>query len=332
MTKLLSSFRWLGLVLLLVISCLWCLNIGAVQLNWSQLLPCFVAPCDAPVQQQILLELRLPRLMLGLLAGAGLALSGALLQSLSRNMLADPYLFGIISGAGLGATLATLFFPEYAIALPLAAFIGALLAMALVLGFAAIGGWQRLDTLILAGVAVSFLLSAVTSLLLYQSEAFAANRVMFWLMGSLARADYQGLIVIAPCLLLVFAIGCLFRRQLDALQWSDQTAQSLGVAVLPVRLMFLLLTAALTACIVAYCGGIGFVGLMIPHLVRLLLGGQTLVLLCGSMLCGSIFLIWVDAGARTLLPEQELPLGIITAGLGSLFFLLLLSRKGPRPL
>ena len=332
MNKLFISFRWLAFILLFLVSCLWCLNIGAVSLDWQQLWPCLISTCEAPVQQQILLELRLPRLLLGLVAGAGLALSGALLQNLSRNMLADPYLFGIISGAGLGATLATLFFPQYAIALPLAAFTGALLAMMLVLSFAVFGGWQRLDTLILAGVAVSFLLSAVTSFLLYQSEAFAANRVMFWLMGSLARADYQAVAIITPCLLLCFGLACLFRRQLDALQWSDQTAISLGVAVLPLRLLFLGLTAALTASIVAYCGGIGFVGLMIPHLVRLLFGGQTIVLLSGSLLCGSVFLIWVDAGARTLLPEQELPLGVITAGLGSVFFLLLLSRRSYRQL
>lgn len=332
MNQLLSSIRWLLLALLLLFSAIWCLNIGAVSLNWSLLWPCLVSQCAAVTEQQILLELRLPRLLLGLVAGAGLALSGALLQNLSRNMLADPYLFGVISGAGLGATLATLFFPQYALALPLAAFAGAVLAMALVLGFAAVGGWRRLDTIVLAGVAVSFLLSAITSLLLYQSDAFAANRVMFWLMGSLARADYQALAVITPCLLLCFALGCLFRRQLDALQWSDQTAQSLGVAVLPIRLLFLLLTAALTACIVAYCGGIGFVGLMIPHLVRLLLGGNTIVLLSGSMLGGSLFLIWVDAAARSIMPEQEIPLGVITAGIGSLFFLLLLTKKGHRPL
>ena len=332
MIKQLQTIRWILLLLFLLFSCLWCLNTGAVSLQLSLLLPCLFEQCEAALQQQILLELRLPRLLLGLVAGAGLALSGALLQNLSRNMLADPYLFGIISGAGLGATLATLFLPQYAIALPLAAFAGALFAMALVLGFSALGGWQRLDTVILAGVAVSFLLSALTSLLLYQSEAFAANRVMFWLMGSLARADYQALAVITPCLMLCFTLACLFRRQLDALQWSDHTAYSLGVAVQPVRLLFLLLTAALTACIVAYCGGIGFVGLMIPHLVRLLFGSQTLVLVCGSILCGSMFLIWVDAGARTLLPGQELPLGVITAGIGSMFFLLLLSRPTQRPL
>ena len=109
MSKLFSSFRWLAFMLLFVVSCLWCLNIGAVGLDWQQLWPCIFSTCDAPVQQQILLELRLPRILLGVVAGAGLALSGALLQNLSRNMLADPYLFGIISGAGLGATLATLF-------------------------------------------------------------------------------------------------------------------------------------------------------------------------------------------------------------------------------
>jgi iron complex transport system permease protein len=109
--------------------------------------------------------------------------------------------------------------------------------------------------------------------------------------------------------------------------WSDQTALSLGVPVQPLRLLFLILTAALTACIVAYCGGIGFVGLMVPHLVRMLLGSQAMTLFIGSCLCGGIFLIWVDAGARTLLPNQELPLGVITSACGSIFFLLLLSRR-----
>ncbi|MCT6699098.1 FecCD family ABC transporter permease [Rheinheimera sp. 4Y26] len=319
--------RWLLLFLLALGSFLFCLNTGSVSLQWQELWWCFTGECTDPMQWQLIWQLRLPRLLLGFVAGAGLALSGALLQHLSRNPLADPYLFGVIAGAGLGATVASLYFPALLIALPLAAFVGALLAIALVLVLALLARWQQLDHFILAGVAVSFLFSAATALLLYQHDPFAANRVMFWLMGSLSRASYQPLWFILPCLLLCLLLAVLFRRQLDAMLWSDQTALSLGVPVQPLRLLFLLLTAALTASIVAYCGGIGFVGLMVPHLVRMLLGSQALSLFVGSCLCGGIFLIWVDAGARTLMPSQELPLGVITSACGSLFFLLLLSRR-----
>ncbi len=136
-----------------------------------------------------------------------------------------------------------------------------------------------------------------------------------------------GLFCLACCYAL--ALRWLFRRQLDAMLWSDQTALSLGVQVQPIRLLFLILTAALTACIVAFCGGIGFVGLMVPHLVRFLIGAQAFTLFIGSSLCGGIFLIWVDAGARTLLPNQELPLGVITSACGSIFFFIVI-KPPPR--
>lgn len=328
MPERLKSVRWAILLLFALLSFVICLNTGAVQLQWQALWSCLGgAHCEQASQWQVLWQLRLPRLLLGFVAGAGLALCGALLQHLSRNPLADPYLFGIIAGAGLGATVATLYLPGSVIMLPLAAFAGALLAIALVLCFALWARWQNLDHFILSGVAVSFLFSAITALLLYQHDPFAANRVMFWLMGSLTRADYQALWFILPCLLLCLGLALLFRRQLDAMLWSDQTALSLGVQVQPIRLLFLILTAALTACIVAFCGGIGFVGLMVPHLVRFLIGAQAFTLFIGSSLCGGIFLIWVDAGARTLLPNQELPLGVITSACGSIFFLLLLSRR-----
>lgn len=327
MTPSVSTRRWLLLLLFALASFLFCLHTGSVSLQWRELWSCLNDACSQQMQWQLLWQLRLPRLLLGFVAGAGLALSGALLQHLSRNPLADPYLFGVIAGAGLGATIATIYLPASVIALPLAAFIGAVFAIALVVALALIGRWQRLEHFILAGVAISFLFSAATALLLYQHDPFAANRVMFWLMGSLSRASYQPLWFIVPCLLLCLLLAVLFRRQLDAMLWSDQTALSLGVPVQPLRLLFLLLTAALTATIVAYCGGIGFVGLMVPHLVRMLLGAQALSLFVGSALCGGIFLIWVDAGARTLMPSQELPLGVITSACGSLFFLLLLSRR-----
>ncbi len=322
MTNALRLLCWVGL---LFASLLAALQIGAVDVSLSSLLQ--GRGSDA-LQAEIFWQLRLPRVLLAGLAGAALAVCGALLQLLSRNALADPYLFGVVSGAALGATVSSLWLP--ALALPAAAFAGAVLAILLVLALArraARQGMQSISTLLLTGLAVSFFCSAVASLLLYQADSFAANRIMFWLMGSLSRADWPAVQLLCITLTLTLLLCAVGRRQLAALNWSDDMAKSLGVAVQRWRLLLLLLCALLTAVVVAYCGGIGFVGLMIPHLVRLLFGSQVVPLLFGSALCGAIFLIWVDSAARTVLAPQELPLGILTALCGSLFFLLLLSRR-----
>jgi len=322
MTNALRLLCWVGL---LFASLLAALQIGAVDVSLSSLLP---GRGSDVLQAEIFWQLRLPRVLLAGLAGAALAVCGALLQLLSRNALADPYLFGVVSGAALGATVSSLWLP--ALALPAAAFAGAVLAILLVLALArraARQGMQSISTLLLTGLAVSFFCSAVASLLLYQADSFAANRIMFWLMGSLSRADWPAVQLLCITLTLTLLLCAVGRRQLAALNWSDDMAKSLGVAVQRWRLLLLLLCALLTAVVVAYCGGIGFVGLMIPHLVRLLFGSQVVPLLFGSALCGAIFLIWVDSAARTVLAPQELPLGILTALCGSLFFLLLLSRR-----
>ena len=315
------------LVGLFVVSVIAALQIGVVDLPlWSLL----TGQETDSLPQQIFWQLRLPRVMLAGLAGAALALCGALLQLLSRNELADPYLFGVVSGAALGATVSTLLFPALALALPASAFAGALIAILMVLTLAqraAAQGMQSLSTLLLTGLAVSFCASAIASLLLYQADSFAANRIIFWLMGSLSHADWLAVKLLAIALVVTIVVCSLGRRQLMALAWSDDMAKSLGVAVSRWRLLLLLLCALLTAVVVAYCGGIGFVGLMIPHLIRLMFGGQILTLLFGSALGGAIFLIWVDTVARSALAPQELPIGILTALCGSAFFLLLLSRR-----
>lgn len=320
-----NALRLICGVGLLVASLLAALQIGAVDVSLPSLL--LGSRSDA-LQAEIFWQLRLPRVLLAGLAGAALAVCGALLQLLSRNALADPYLFGVVSGAALGATISSLWLP--ALALPVAAFAGAIFAILLVLALAqqaARQGIQSISTLLLTGLAVSFFCSAVASLLLYQADSFAANRIMFWLMGSLSRADWPAVQLLCITLTLTLVLCAFGRRQLTALNWSDDMAKSLGVAVQRWRLVLLLLCALLTAVVVAYCGGIGFVGLMIPHLVRLLFGSQVVPLLFGSALCGAIFLIWVDSAARTVLAPQELPLGILTALCGSIFFLLLLSRR-----
>jgi iron complex transport system permease protein len=260
-----------------------------------------------------------------LVAGMGLAIAGAILQNTTRNPLADPYLFGIVSGAGLGATVANLSLGEHlGIALPLAAFLGALFAIAIVLFIAKI--LQRMEQLLLAGVAVSFMLGSLTQFILYFGEPFATNRVIFWLMGSLSRVEMSNFYVIG-CVLLVTIITIIaLHRHIDALLLGDESAASLGVNVDRLRLLMLGLCAALTATIVAYCGGIGFVGLMIPHIVRQIIGVTTLKLVIGSALIGGSFLIWVDIIARSALANAEIPIGIITSALGSIFFLFIMIR------
>jgi len=320
-----SIVRLSGGLLLLLFSIVVALQLGAVQLHWPEI---FSTTPGTGVPAEIFWQLRLPRVLLAGLAGAALGVCGALLQLLSRNALADPYLFGVVSGAALGATASSVWLPQ--LALPVAAFAGALLAIGLVLVLArhaARHGMQSISTLLLTGLAVSFFCSALASLLLYQADSFAANRIMFWLMGSLSHAAWPAVQLLAITLLVTLVVCALGRRQLAALHWSDDMAQSLGVAVRRWRFLLLMLCALLTAVVVAYCGGIGFVGLMVPHLVRLLFGGHILTLLFGSAVCGAIFLIWVDSAARTVLAPQELPLGILTALCGSVFFLLLLSRR-----
>ncbi len=316
------------LIVILVASVLLSLKIGSVQLSivdvW-QVLSGQIQPDS--LSQTIIWQIRLPRLVTAMLVGAGLAVAGAVLQNVSRNPLADPYLFGLMAGAGLGATIASILLPEQLISLALSAFLGALLAVALVF-LACVGNrLQKMEVTLLAGVAVSFMLSAISSFILYFAEPFAANRVIFWLMGSLSRADWQSVLLIAPAVALLLLVALALRRQLDALLLSDESARSLGVNVQRLRLAMLLLTALVTACIVAQCGGIAFVGLMVPHMVRYFLGVTAVPLLLGSALFGAIFMIWVDNLARSVLAMQEIPLGVITSVLGSVFFLLMLRRQ-----
>ncbi|QDP00907.1 FecCD family ABC transporter permease [Thalassotalea sp. PS06] len=312
---------------LLVISIFFSLGMGTQSVGFEAVYACLFEQCKGPFDQQILFDIRLPRIVTGFLAGFGLAMTGALMQNITRNPLADPYLFGIVAGAGLGVTLVSFFAESIALSIPLAAFIGALLAVVLVIGIVFNRHWQRIEFLLLAGVAVSFLLSAITSFTLYISDAFAANRVIFWLMGSLARTDNQAIYWITPVIIIGLVISLLLSRQLDALLISDESARSLGVSVNKVRISILILSAAITAVIVAFCGGIGFVGLMIPHLIRKWVGITTGKLIIFSGLLGGIFLMLVDVVARTALNGQEIPIGVITAAIGSIFFLALMRKE-----
>ncbi len=315
-----------SLTLLTVISALLSLTFGPADISKSELVSCLINSCQSPISNMVIWQVRVPRVLVALVAGMGLAIAGAILQNTTRNPLADPYLFGIVSGAGLGATIANISLANHlTVALPLAAFLGALFSVVIVVFIAKV--LHRMEQLLLAGVAVSFMLAAVTQFILYFGEPFATNRVIFWLMGSLARVEMNNFYVIASVLLVALIAIFALHRQIDALLLGDESAASLGVNVDSLRLLMLALCAALTATIVAYCGGIGFVGLMIPHIVRQLIGVTTLKLILGSALIGGSFLVWVDVIARSALPHAEIPIGIITSALGSIFFLFVMYRS-----
>ena len=311
---------------LVIFSITTAITIGPTNINTSELINCLLSTCDNAITNTVLWQVRIPRVLVALVAGMGLAIAGGILQNTTRNPLADPYLFGIVSGAGLGATIANITLADnLSIALPLAAFLGALFSVIIVVFIANI--LQRLEQLLLAGVAVSFMLAAITQFILYFGEPFATNRVIFWLMGSLARVDINNFYVIASVLIVVVIIAVGLHRHIDALLLGDDSASSLGVNVEQLRLLMMGLCAALTATIVAYCGGIGFVGLMIPHIARQIVGVTTLRLITGSALIGAIFLIWVDVIARSAMANAEIPIGIITSALGSIFFLFIMYRS-----
>lgn len=320
----------IALLLFTLFSAIAGLSFGPADLSNNQILQCMVGQCPDQISQMVIWQVRVPRVLVALVAGMGLAIAGAILQNTTRNPLADPYLFGIVSGAGLGATVANLSLSgiglakPLAIALPLAAFLGALFAIVIVLVIAKV--LQRMEQLLLTGVAVSFMLAAITQFILYFGEPFATNRVIFWLMGSLSRVEMSNFYIIATVLFITLFIITALHRQIDALLLGDESAASLGVNVDKLRLLMLALCAALTATIVAYCGGIGFVGLMIPHIVRQIIGVTTLKLVIGSALIGGSFLIWVDIIARSALANAEIPIGIITSALGSIFFLFIMVK------
>lgn len=314
-----------SLIILTIFSIISAITFGAAEITSLNVLQCLLSDCATPMHDMVVWQVRIPRVLVGLVAGMGLACAGAVLQNVTRNPLADPYLFGIISGAGLGATIATLVVTnEQTLMLPMAAFLGALFSVTIVFGIAAL--LRNMNHLLLTGVAVSFMLSSISHFILYLGDPFATNRVIFWLMGSLTSVEMFHFYLIATMVLVALITILGLHRQIDALLLGDESAASLGVNVDKLRIVLLALCAAVTATIVAYCGGIGFVGLMVPHIVRQLLGVTTLPLIIGSALVGGCFLVWVDVLARSILANVEIPIGIITSAIGSIFFLAIMYR------
>ncbi|MFI6763106.1 FecCD family ABC transporter permease [Micromonospora sp. NPDC050417] len=290
---------------------------------------------DVPLlRDHIVWQIRLPRVLLAAAVGAGLAAVGAVMQTVTRNALADPYLLGISSGASLGAVLIIVAGVGSTVwSLTSGAFVGALAAFALVIASASSRGARLAPTrMILTGVAVSQLCAAVTSfVIIWVADPHATQQITFWLSGSLGRANWADLGSAATVLGVVLAILLGHARTLNAFAFGDDAAATLGVNVARIRWLLLGAAALLTATLVAVSGAIGFVGLILPHATRLLTGPDHRRHLPVVVLTGAIFVIWVDTAARTLFEPRELPVGVLTAMLGVPAFVLLLRRRVGTP-
>ena len=275
-------------------------------------------------------SLRAPRGLLALIVGAGLALAGVVMQTLVRNPLADPYLLGVSSGASVGATAVITIgvFTSFGLySISVGALFGALAATAIVYLITLAQGGLTPLRLILTGVVASSAFSALASFLVFKAQdARAAQGVMFWMLGSVVGAQWDRLLLPALVVLAAFLILMFMSNPLDAMAAGPDTAAALGVNVERLRQILFFIQALLVGAMVAVAGGIGFVGLVIPHLARIMVGSLHRRLLPIAMVLGAVFMVWVDVIARIAAPPQEIPLGVVTGVLGAPLFLLLMGR------
>jgi iron complex transport system permease protein len=317
------------LVAVTVAALLLSITVGAAGLPLSSVLSALTGGGDATARA-IVLDLRLPRASLALIAGGGLALAGAVFQALLRNPLAEPYVLGVSNGAAVGAiTMVVSGLGRRVPAIvPLGALIGAVVTIALVFRVATRAGYS-LDTriLLLAGVVVGAFLNAVILLLLTFADVESFRSAVFWMMGSLSGASWTSSLVVAVYLLPAAAVLIALARSFNLIALGEETAAFLGTRVDRLKISAFLIASLAVAATVAVCGVIGFIGLVVPHALRLLWGSDHRLMLPGSFLAGGAFLLIADTAARTIAAPAELPVGVVTALIGVPLFVLLLTRR-----
>lgn len=333
-----GSVWWLVGAVVLVLSVAASITIGPASLTVPEVLAIIGERLGGPesgssrIRQGIVWDLRMPRSLLAAICGAGLAICGAVMQSMLRNPLADPFVLGVSSGASTGAVLVVILgLGAGFLTLPIGAFLGALVAFMFVLGLAYLAGGTT-DRVVLAGIAATQLFAAMTSFIVISSANPEQTRgVMFWLLGSLSGAGWRDVWVCGLVLVVSLAVFWLSASALDAFTFGTDAAAALGVDIARMRLLLLTATALLTAALVSAAGAIGFVGLVLPHAARALVGPGHRILLPTTAMIGAIFLVWVDAVARVLVAPQEIPVGVMTALIGvPAFAFILYQRRGVR--
>ena len=321
--------RWSALTLILVTTLLVSVFVGAADLSPGEVLAALLGQGDETTRT-IVLNLRVPRAALAALVGACLALSGAVFQALLRNPLAEPYILGISGGSAVGAVTVIVLGLGVRLPwlLPLAAFAGAIVAMAVVLRIAlGVGGALDTRVLLLAGVVVGAFFNAIILLLLNFADANTFRAAVFWMMGNLSGATWRSVSLLAAYLVPAALVLMALARPFNLIAVGEDTALYLGVRVGTVRLVAYLTTSLLVAASVAVSGVIGFVGLIVPHALRLIWGSDHRMLLPASMLAGASFLMLTDTVARTIAAPAELPTGVVTALAGVPVFVVLLMRS-----
>lgn len=321
----------ISLSITLILVALVSLSTGPADISFGQTAKVFLARLHLidyqninPLHENIILHLRLPRVILGIVTGMALSVAGVVLQALLRNPLADPYIIGVSSGAALGATLAIVL--GLISLISLAGFLGAVMSMFLVYNLAKTGYKVPVKTLLLAGVIVSAFLSALISLIA-SLMGESMYQIVLWLMGNLSETNIILIFIAGLMVLIGIIIVYFFARDLNIISIGEESAQHLGVEVEAVKKILFIITSLITGSVVAITGLIGFVGLIIPHIMRLIVGPDHRILIVASLLAGGIFLTLADLFARTIISPAEIPVGVITTLFGGPFFLFLLKRK-----
>lgn len=335
MAKKRRRIRLVGISLLLMVcaAALAALAMGAMALSPSKVLSAVAAGLTGntsglrPNEIAVVWDIRLPRILCGLFVGMGLGEAGVIFQSLLRNPLADPYTLGVSTGAAFGASVAIYLAVTYGIRLPVAAmaFLCALATLLLVIAIAQRGGGMLSSSLVIAGIIVSAILSSgISCIKMMAGENVSA--IVFWLMGSLASRTWRDVALIAPVVLIAGILAYIFADDLNVMTLGDETAKALGVDTKRVRLLYLLLGACVTAACVAVSGVIGFIGLVVPHILRFWLTSDNRSLLPLSALLGGFLLVLADNAAR-MLSAGEIPVGVLTTLLGGPFFIYVFLRR-----
>ncbi len=316
------------------------ISLGAVRIPISEIVAIFLSRIpflgllfsggSSKAYEIIIMQIRLPRVVLSILVGAALATAGVILQGLFKNPMADPYIVGVSSGAALGATISIILFKGPGLlamyAIPLLAFAGAISATLVVYHLAKTAGRVPISSLLLSGIAVGSFLTAIMSFLMATTTR-DLHSVIFWLMGGFSARNWNHVNMALPFFMIGLPAALIFSRELNIMLLGEEKAYHLGIEVETIKRLLLIVASMMAASAVAVSGLIGFVGLMIPHIIRLIIGPDHRLVIPAAALAGSIFLVFADTVARSLLAPTEIPVGIITAFFGAPFFVYLLRLK-----
>ncbi len=324
--------RWtltlISLFIILVVSVYYSVSKGPIEITFMEFLYALVGRGE-PVHEKVIWQLRMPRVMMAVFVGMGLTVAGVGMQALFKNPMASPYILGLSSGAAFGAAVAMVIgitIIPGRLAIPSMAFIFCFITLMIVYNIARSHGRVPVETLLLAGIAVGAFFSALVSLLTYLAGD-ELEGIVFWMMGDLSQFGWDNFIIVMPLVVIGVVATYYYSRELNAMMLGDHHAMNLGIEVNKVRFNVLIASALMTAAAVSFVGIIGFVGLVIPHIVRMIVGPDHRILIPASVMAGAIFLVLCDIISRIVMYPGTLPIGIITALIGAPYFIYLLRRR-----